>query len=197
MPRPIPGQASPEPSPAPAQTPPNPPDVLDEVECAGEASLHHFKVVLALGRVAAQRQDVGDAILLGLRYIAVRYSTVREACSREGAGGGGGAIRQAAVLRSIMPPPPLTLVSASFSFSTGMLVQVRCIMVSTPTCALHTRTHVHMAIAWLPLEKKPRVVHMLFPLTHAAGADEAAAMGTVCCWQPGRGRARVVAVEDA
>lgn len=31
-------------------------------------------------------------------------------------------------------PHTLTLASASCSFSTGMLVQVRCIIVSTPTC---------------------------------------------------------------
>jgi hypothetical protein len=30
---------------------------------------------------------------------------------------------------------PRTLASASCSFSTGMLVHVRCIIVSTPTCA--------------------------------------------------------------
>jgi hypothetical protein len=43
------------------------PDILDQVQCTREASLNHCEGLLALRRVAPQRQDVLDAIAFHLQ----------------------------------------------------------------------------------------------------------------------------------
>lgn len=114
-----------------------------QVQRAGKAALDLREGLLPRGRVAAQRQDVADACLLGLRprqCVLLRIAAGLAPANKP----------QASAAQETLPlpidstppptplfsaPPPLTLTSASLSFSTGMLVQVRCIIVSIPTCA--------------------------------------------------------------
>eukprot|EP00955_Chlamydomonas_euryale_P017911 190732-Chlamydomonas_euryale.AAC.18 len=104
------------------------PDELDQVQRAAKAPLDGLKLFLALGRIATQRKDVLDALLLGLHMIenAVNGNSRRpdRPCC----------VVATFSVRNMILRHTHTSFRADSSVSTVMLVHVRCIIVSTQIC---------------------------------------------------------------